>query len=144
MYGAGLFSDGSKLWIFGGTNGTAQYADLYSYEPTTHTFTKIAPTGGVQPPTTRTAFPMMAFDSTRNRLVFYAGNDQLWQFSLATKTWTSFAAGGHGPVIDGLDQLTWGHADACGYDPVQDAMVCTYFRAQASPVGMFVLQFLGS
>lgn len=144
MHGAGMVSDGSTLWVFGGIdNNSIQYNDLYTYDPVAHVFAKIAPAGGVKPPVTRTAFPMIAYDSKRSRLIFYAGNDQLWQFSLATRTWSQFAANGHGPVIDGFNQETNGNSDACGYDPIQDAVTCVYVRGQIPP-GVFTLQFSGS
>lgn len=136
---AALLSDGTKVWIFGGQTSVGSSRELYTYEPITHRFAHIVPVGG-QPPATYAAYPMAAFDSARARILFYAGNDALWQYTLATNSWSSVSASGHGPVIEGLSEQ-WQTGNACGIDPVQDAMVCVYNRSQAIPPGVFTLQF---
>ena len=101
------------------------------------------PVGGVKPPKLNTAFPLIALDSRRGRFVFYNGTAELWQYSIATNTWSTFTASGTGPVFDGFLQQ---HSDAnrAGYDPVADVMPVFYGRGQNVGPGIFELRFSGS
>lgn len=144
MHAATFVTDGTYVYVFGGTDNSGnQFNNVYRYDPVTHTFLRLDPPDGVKPPATHTAFPMAAFDSRRNRIVFYAGDDDLWQFSAATRMWSRFAASGHGPVVNGLDPISWGTGNGAAYDPVQDAVIFTYQRGQSQAEGIFILQFSG-
>jgi hypothetical protein len=148
--GAGLFTDGTYLYLFGGCLGQSpgnddgcpgKSNDLYRYTPSAYKWKKLVPTGGVKPPAVNTVFPMIAYDSKRSRAILYMGGDP-WQYSIATNTWSQFTASGTGPVFDTWQQLN-SSGNRAGYDPVSDTYVVMGVRGDTSP-WIFELRFSGS
>ena len=116
-----------SVYFYGGqTSPTAAgfQNDLYRFDPTTVTWTKLNPVGGIKPPKDKSVqFPWMIYDSLRNRLVHYVDAGNVWQFSFADNAWSQLSIPG-GPTIpvgsaDGKLYI----AGLVGYDPGADTMV---------------------
>ena len=60
-------------------------------------WTKFSPAGGTKPPSTFSSFPFAAFDRNAQRVVLYAGNNDLWHYVIAQNAWLQIAATGDGP-----------------------------------------------
>ena len=165
LNGAGMVSDGTYLWVFGGCVGTTPgngnnadscqnnsgtpSAELYKYNPATKAMSLISPAGGTKPATGWTNFPMLAYDSRRARLVFYdPGNKVLWQYVIASNTWSQVTYSGVLPDQSNWDStqaaiIAMGTANSAGYDPVTDTMVMTYSLGQTYAPGVYELNFGG-
>jgi hypothetical protein len=87
-------SDDGRTWLFGGQIGSGFSNDLFAYNVTTNTWTKIEPKGTKPSPRWRSA---IAYDSVNNIFMMYGGQDDTtvyndtWIFDPAANTWTQFA-----------------------------------------------------
>jgi hypothetical protein len=95
----------NDLWVYGGCSSSdpiqacgTGLVELYKMDATTYVWTQLSPVGSVKPPTHSGAFPLMAYDSTRNRFWLYADDDDLWYYSIASNTWTQQSATGTYPA----------------------------------------------
>jgi N-acetylneuraminic acid mutarotase len=102
--------------IFGGAPGTSTaFNDLWSYRPTTNTWTQLQPTGAGPSPRSRHSVVWDA--ASRQMLVFggYAtaenttGNytNELWSYNVATNAWAKLTASGAGPSARARHSATW-------------------------------------
>ena len=89
-----------RMVMFGGLGASSSLNDVWSLNLAANTWTQLSPTGG--PPTGR-QFPAAVYDTPRNRMVVFGGNndegtvaDPLWSLSLgSTIAWTDL--GGRRP-----------------------------------------------
>lgn len=137
-----LWDRGTTGWVYGGCNGTTPgnsdsnpcngdpQNDLYRYNSSTRVFTKMAPVGDVKPPSTFSSFPFAAYDTDRSRILVYAGNNDLWSYTIATNTWAQLTVGGNGPDFgDPMEDDTLAnHSDGnqAAYDAASHRFVVIY------------------
>jgi len=111
---------GSKrLVLFGGWGGSAgYYADLWSFDLATDTWTDLKPSG--TGPSAR-ALQAMAYDPTSSKLIVFGGYDgktyydDTWAYDLTANSWTAVRSGGVAPAA------RQGHSLV--YDPVSKKMI---------------------
>jgi len=93
-----------KMIVFGGWSGVPYNSlnDVWSFDPTLNSWTKLFPTGG--PPPTRAAH-VAVYDSLRHRMVVFAGSNwwqtwrnDTWALDLTTNTWAQLSTTGGPPV----------------------------------------------
>jgi hypothetical protein len=139
LQGAATHSDGTYLWIFGGWQNAVGTTELFKYDPVTKIVLRISPTSGIKPPADHGAWPLSFFDSNRNRIVFLAQTGELWQYVLATNTWSQFTASGNGPILN-VEPYP---GRACNFDAEVDKAICVISEGQSKPPVAYVLTFTG-
>mmetsp|Transcript_11498 Transcript_11498/g.27046 ORF Transcript_11498/g.27046 Transcript_11498/m.27046 type:complete len:370 (-) Transcript_11498:132-1241(-) len=92
-YRMGMVASGSKLYIFGGSNGT-DLNDLHEFDTALGSWTDLSPRSRGTPPSPRSSLGMAATDT---QLFFFGGwsdvsdvND-LHAFDVASRTWTDLS-----------------------------------------------------
>jgi hypothetical protein len=74
---------GTKIYIYGGSNGTQVFDDVYSFDTATNTWEKVNPEGTVAPGRTRTDIALW-----KNELLVFGGQGNsgnladLWGFDI--------------------------------------------------------------
>lgn len=110
-------SANERMLLFGGWDGNTFFNDLWSYDPTTDTWTEVTPTG--TPPVPR-AYAPAVWDSVNEKMVFFGGLDvgffvldDVWSYKAATNKWIEMPNSGGPPATD---------AHAVAFDPLTTTM----------------------
>jgi hypothetical protein len=145
IHGQWVGGVGNDLWVYGGCSSSDPISacgtglvELYKMDATTYVWTQLSPVGGVKPPTHSGAFPIMAYDSTRNRFWLYADDDDLWFYSLASNTWTQQSATGTYPTA-----FPFLGGAMMNYDPDTDKLVLIASEGQSTTPAVYEID-LGS
>ncbi|MCU0863364.1 MAG: hypothetical protein MUC36_06210 [Planctomycetes bacterium] len=88
---ASAVTDNSRVWLFGGTNGTTWFNDLWHFSDANPTWILT----NTQPSPPARDIHAMAFDELRNRLVVFGGRsasgqalDDTWEYDIANNLWS--------------------------------------------------------
>jgi len=100
----------------------------------------ISPVGGAKPPSTYSSFPFVAYDSRRARILLYADDNSLWQYSVSENQWSQITTT-NGFTLNQTATLS-GASNMAAYDPGRDRMILVYApNGQSSPPAIYELQF---
>lgn len=112
-------SNTGKVFLFGGTDMTTWYNELWLYDPVVNTWTRLSPTEEDEPKkgaTTTTVAPNtimpsgrsdagMAFDPSSGKVILFGGMDSSyacladsWSYDPVTKKWMQLAPQGESPA----------------------------------------------
>ncbi len=108
-----------RLYVFGGTDDRGDTNELWSFDTTSSTWTKLNPTGALPP---ARHGHTLNFDPVRRRVVTVAGQARslfgdVWAYDIASNAWTQLSASG-GP------SARYGHSTI--YDARRDRLVLSH------------------
>jgi hypothetical protein len=114
-----------RIVVFGGyDHNYNRYNEVWEYEPVLQTWRNVTPSSGPQPQPRQGS--TIAYDSVRQKIVLFGGqNDALqflgdtWVWDCNARTWTEVATGG----TPGTHKPTPRYGVAMVYDPSRDRMV---------------------
>lgn len=113
--------------------------ELFRYEPIAKQWERVEPVDGAVPPANNSSFPLLADDPFRDRLLLYADTDALWEFDIATGTWSTLASENR-PVFEA--SLIGGNGNMAGINPAEDRLVVIYPKTgQSNAPAIYELQF---
>lgn len=97
-----------KIYLFGGDAATF-YNDLYTYDVTSNTWTKLSPSGTRPAPRSRAGF---AYDTLNNVFLVYGGSNgtlfnDVWIYDPAANSWTELTGTSPPPATNNFETLAY-------------------------------------
>ncbi len=103
-------SDSKKMLLFGGYDGSVQYADTWSYDPATNVWTELKPSGALPPARDSQA---LAYDPASKVFVLFGGwsttsmFDDTWAYDPAANVWTPLKPVSGEPAARALHRMVY-------------------------------------
>jgi hypothetical protein len=82
----------NRLFLYGGTDNTTNWADLWAFDVLTRTWNNIA--GSITPGTPGPAVDVAAVPGRDENLIYLYNNDRMWELSMHTMQWRQMGASG--------------------------------------------------
>ena len=127
-------SNDHKIYLFGGSDGTTYYNDIFTYDVPTNTWAKLNPSGPKPPGRYQAGF---AYDSTNNVFLLYGGENaagvfgDTWVYDPAANAWSQLSPGQSPPLMSA------GPFDRLVYDSDHNAFILVYN-------GVWVFRYAGA